>query len=1018
MPLSPYSISIRAPSFRQSMSPSNEAHSVASPKVSSAVNIHVTDTTPDYDNPFLKDLEKVSFFNKAIIGHMQANDDAAVLLREFFRVLSVCHSVLIERPVPDNQFLLTYKAQSPDEAALVDAARSSGFVFLRRDQNNVFIDAFGKEEKFQLLNVIEFNSTRKRMSVIVRRPEGDIVLYCKGADSVIFERLADGQQVMKDVTSQHLESFAKEGLRTLCISYAIIPEHEYQNWAREFNEVSLSITDRDNKMDYVAEKIEKNLILVGATAIEDKLQEGVPECIAILAKAGIKIWVLTGDKMETAINIGYSCNLLMEDMNLIVIKGSGYNEADATTRQLFNAIEQFFPNDKRERSQENWVTEEEQADPEYQRHALIIDGGCLKYALEDNNKDLLLKLASECAAVICCRVSPLQKAKVVELVKERKKVMCLAIGDGANDVSMIQAAHVGVGIAGEEGLQAVMASDYAFAQFRYLSKLLLVHGRWSYKRNAGLILNFFFKNIIWTLPLFWYQFYCGFTNAYLFDYWWLVLFNTIFTALPVLSYGIWDRDIEEYYAFVFPGTYKEGIAGTSFTLKLFFVYMLDGIYQSFICFYIPFGVYYEASTFDLGYSVDLVHFGAASAIAAILNANIAVAVDTHSWNVAQLWFVFGPCVLVFIWILISTGAVAMDVAPQSFGLYIEIFGNSNFWLCIILATCICVLPRVTIKYVLQQERPTDTNIVQEVQKFRLPITDIGYFPDGKAQQHISSIDRRKSLTSTKSEMMITMMRTGETQVNRGFAFSQDSGTRDILMGREWRRIKNLGPELKKMSMSRLFKRIATNSARLQSGLAGSMSSMAGGLGLNFGMTGSGGTAAGGANPAGGSGSVAATTAIATGSASTAIVDGGNNTLGAGSGSSSRTTSSSLKPISLTIPDAGSSKLAKRLERVEEDADANASGTAIPKLTTSSPPANTERTTSSSSMSSTKIKFDESTSPRKKHRNKNKQSQSSRPTSPSSSLPPSSPTSPSSLPPTIPSSAPEPDAPIADAAKNV
>ena len=476
------------------------------------------------ENPYLKDVP-VPYQSTMLMTHCQQNnDEGSRMIKEFMRVLSVCHSVLATQPDPEKPNLIEYKAQSPDEAALVDSARANGFAFLKRDSVNVYVDVFGKVEVYELLNVVEFNSTRKRMSVIVKRPEGDIALYCKGADTVIFERLSEGQQVMMDVTTQHLESFAREGLRTLCLSYVILDPEEYQAWSVEYMEANLSLNDREVKMDLVAERIEKNLILLGSTAIEDKLQEGVPECIALLAQAGIKLWVLTGDKMETAINIGYSCNLLTEDSNLIVVKGGVANESDSTMRQMSNAIDQFFspgagpkimlkrPSDsqvapespmksaneeKKSRGPIQMITPESESQP----HALIIDGSCLKYALDIDQKDLFLNLASKCSAVICCRVSPLQKAKVVDLVRSEKKAMCLAIGDGANDVSMIQAAHVGIGIAGEEGLQAVMASDYAFSQFRFLGKLLFVHGHWAFRRNSTLILNFFFKNLIWTCVL-------------------------------------------------------------------------------------------------------------------------------------------------------------------------------------------------------------------------------------------------------------------------------------------------------------------------------------------------------------------------------------------------------------------------------------------------------------------------------------------------------------------------------------
>jgi phospholipid-translocating ATPase len=225
---------------------------------------------------------------------------------------------------------------------------------------------------------------------------------------------------------------------------------------------------------------------MGGTAIEDRLQVGVPETIAELAKSGIKLWVLTGDKTETAINIGYACNLLTTDMELLILKANNRTDTHNLLDETLSKIGQEGE----------------------QRYALVVDGLTLKYSLEPDAKDKILAIGMHCASVICCRVSPKQKAEVVRLVKKGLKVMTLAIGDGANDVSMIQEANVGIGISGVEGRQAVMASDYAIAQFRFLRKLLLVHGRWSYLRTAEMIMGFFFKNVVWTFVLFWYQIFC------------------------------------------------------------------------------------------------------------------------------------------------------------------------------------------------------------------------------------------------------------------------------------------------------------------------------------------------------------------------------------------------------------------------------------------------------------------------------------------------------------------------------
>ena len=228
----------------------------------------------------------------------------------FWTTLALCHTVLAG--VDPRSGLLEYKAQSPDEAALVQAASDIGFEFRGRDRDILFLRTpFASEPlRFRLLNILEFTSSRKRMSVIVRQlgvegqPETNpIMLFSKGADNVIFERLAPGGEELKEATEVQLDSFAQEGLRTLTLAYRALSEDEYNSWVIRYQAALSSIEDREGEIERVSDEVEQGLLLLGATAIEDKLQDGVPEAIADLKKAGIKIWVLTGDKLETAIGL-------------------------------------------------------------------------------------------------------------------------------------------------------------------------------------------------------------------------------------------------------------------------------------------------------------------------------------------------------------------------------------------------------------------------------------------------------------------------------------------------------------------------------------------------------------------------------------------------------------------------------------------------------------------------------------------------------------------------------------------
>ncbi|KAF8880731.1 hypothetical protein CPB85DRAFT_1442956 [Mucidula mucida] len=512
----------------------------------------------------------------------------------FFSVLALCHTVVA---ATDKQTgAIEYRAQSPDESALVQAAADMGFVFLGRDRETLSMRTPSSEEpeRYELLNILEFNSSRKRMSVVLKKLDGDddrLFLLTKGADNVIFDRLKPGAEALKAETERHLSAFANEGLRTLTLAYKVISYPEYISWSERYHEASVSIDDREEKIDAVSEELEKDLRLLGATAIEDRLQDGVPETIADLKRAGIKIWVATGDKLETAIAIGRSTNLVAADSNIIIVRGGG---SKPVGNQMADAMSRFFPEvtdmeiprpgtpalDKvyplsRVETGMSVVGENNGERPG--GFILVVDGAALTQAFSSEaSQKLLLRLGTLCEGVICCRVSPLQKALVVRLVKDNLKVMTLAIGDGANDVSMIQAADVGVGISGEEGLQAANSSDYAIGQFRFLKKLLLVHGHWSYARNGTLILNFFYKNVVPMGIKFWFQIYNGWSASFVFDYVYILFWNSLWTLLAVVGIGLFDRIV---VLMDLPELYHYGREKYWFSMKDFYIYMFDGLYQ-------------------------------------------------------------------------------------------------------------------------------------------------------------------------------------------------------------------------------------------------------------------------------------------------------------------------------------------------------------------------------------------------------------------------------------------------------
>ncbi|NXY80235.1 AT8B2 ATPase, partial [Glareola pratincola] len=429
-------------------------------------------------------------------------------VHEFFRLLSLCHTVMSEEK---SEGELYYKAQSPDEGALVTAARNFGFVFRSRTPKTITVHELGRAITYQLLAILDFNNIRKRMSVIVRNPEGKIRLYCKGADTILLERLHPVNQDLTNVTTDHLNEYAGEGLRTLVLAYKDLEESYYEDWSERLHRAGSAPEAPREKM------------------------------------------------MDASRSMG---------------NGFSYQEKLSSSK-LTSVLEAIAG-----------------------EYALVINGHSLAHALEADMEVEFLETACACKAVICCRVTPLQKAQVVELVKKYKKAVTLAIGDGANDVSMIKTAHIGVGISGQEGIQAVLASDYSFSQFKFLQRLLLVHGRWSYLRMCKFLCYFFYKNFAFTMVHFWFGFFCGFSAQTVYDQYFITLYNIVYTSLPVLAMGVFDQDVPEQRSMEYPKLYEPGQLNLLFNKREFFICIAQGIYTSVLMFFIPYGVFADATRDD------------------------------------------------------------------------------------------------------------------------------------------------------------------------------------------------------------------------------------------------------------------------------------------------------------------------------------------------------------------------------------------------------------------------------------
>ena len=594
------------------------------------------------------------------------NGNTPIEIKHFLWLLSICHSVIPE-PDQSKPHGINFQASSPDEAALVSAAADFGYVFSSRTPNSVTVNVNGVDKVIEVMAVLEFSSERKRSSVIIRHPEtNEIVLYCKGADDLIFQRLIPNSPYQEE-TRANLKQFAADGLRTLCCAYRVIDEDFFNSWYERFNEANCAIQGRDELVNNVCNEIESDLTIIGATAIEDKLQEGVPNTIEALLRAGINVWVITGDKRETAINIGFACSLLSGDMKLIVLDTDDVNE-------LMQALE-------------NGLTDKSP------KLALVAGGGSLQHLLKPENIDRFYALSNRCQSVICCRVSPLQKASIVKMMREKTGKLTLAIGDGANDVGMIQEADVGCGISGKEGRQAVLASDYSFGQFRFLKRLLLIHGRCNFYRNVELVNYSFYKNMVFSFCQIIFQFYSSFSGNTVYDSMLYTVFNVLFTSVPPVIYAGLERDVSQDSMENIPELYYfDGRREWIQSYRRFWMSLILGILHSFISFYVPyFGMYPFINS--NGHAIDLSQFGLTVYGCVVLIVNLRIAFMCNYWTWLHHLFIWGSILIYPLAVCVVT-YIKFSMNIYKTGIYV--FANSSFYFSIIGTAVLAIFPVVTI----------------------------------------------------------------------------------------------------------------------------------------------------------------------------------------------------------------------------------------------------------------------------------------------------------------------------------
>ena len=845
-------------------------------------------------------------------------------MEQFLLNIVTNHDVLVEKRTEKNDVI--YQGISPDEVTLISTADVLGYTFISRQNETIIIEVYDyeKEEKelreFQILKKFDFKPERQSSSIIVRDlKDNRIYLYIKGSDRKITQGINSfSSKYLLESTQEHVDQFAHQGLRTLCYSFKILEESEYTNWLKEYEEMHyMAAKDKslEPKLDEIIDKIESDAILLGATALEDKLQERVKRDIEDFIEADINFWMITGDKMDTAETIGYSCGIISEDSEVYKIKENkdekqikeqlesikksiakadeelehiityhnkklekiknidnksieesnlntsnntknkenkdksanisekfkGNNSANNQKIQQNNKIiydvinnsdkkteisinntsensvnpseiMEFFQNvEGNKKNDDNYLDEISviqknkeliqkgnelynnntnnysnnntdnnninnklnlsgqdnnknktdskevslinknsnklnsnrkqylkiydffqnqlnefskktkrrcflfklkyiypQPDKIYAKnekikckYTLIIEGATISKCINDENiSKIFYELIKDSRSLICCRTSPKQKSEIVKFIKKNSDELTLAIGDGGNDVNMIKAAHVGIGIFGKEGYQAAYNSDYAISQFKYLKRLLFVDGRFSLARNSYFIYHYFYKNVIYSMAIFWFQIFSEFSGRSLMDDWYATSFNSFFTVVPIAVRAAVEEDFDPDFTnyslsqkkklpYLFPDIYKEFRESKPFNIiKFIFIYML-AVFISILYYIIPAFNFYKGTYGMRGITYSFWDVSWACLFGIILTHFAMVFEDTFLYLRFTIFW-YSLQIIVNIIVLVTLNQINLELGMDDTLWFI--MGNLNFWFTLVLLFGLIFVP--------------------------------------------------------------------------------------------------------------------------------------------------------------------------------------------------------------------------------------------------------------------------------------------------------------------------------------
>ena len=599
--------------------------------------------------------------------------------------LAVCHTVKILE-TSDNK--TEFEGVSPEEVSFLSALLAIG-LNLKMTDDVIEISSNSDEIKietmrFKVIYVLPFSFNRRRMSVIVQNLNTQTyILYSKGAH----EKITEHCTMKYNEIDNQVDTFASLGLRVMALSYKAIIEEEIAELNRQMQEAHQRTKDRVVALEQAYDSIENGQILLGCTGIEDSLQEGVPQTIEMLREGGIKVWMVTGDLMNTAIKIARSTRLITNDGELIHLSTE---KAGVDPRTLLQTISNYV------------------AGLGSRPFYLVLEGTSDSTAqFLGPLKEDFAKLASQARSVICARTMPKQKALYVEAIKAMGRVT-MAVGDGGNDVTMLRSAHIGIGIIGKEGNQAAVASDFAITQFQFIQRLLLIHGRYSAYRTSWLSQFCFYKSIMLALIQVSYMFFNGYSGVSFVNDFNLMCYNAIFTILPVIFF-LFDKDVDDVTIYLHPYIYTDTRCQTFMNVRTCFWWIIRAIYQAVVIAAIIFNVYDSEFINPLdGSPANLAEAQQVMYSALILIVVITTTIDTQNFTSLNFIFIWGNWVLYLLCAAIANLIFDFSITRDMYLAVWRMMADPIAWVTIIVITGVATIPVLFIQSLFATYLPTRT----------------------------------------------------------------------------------------------------------------------------------------------------------------------------------------------------------------------------------------------------------------------------------------------------------------------